>query len=415
MSTLGALLFFSIFAFSMEPSGYLIDQVADVYEPTCVDCPTSVGTMFMAKPLLFSEIESSDQISYSNCHLTLTGPDTVLTAAHCLKAWFKGTWKELALNECSKSIAVFFPKTRGYESETVKCKSVEGVQGDYTGVRQLFPDTIEITLERSLNRPFSIKEDSYFNFNENNEYVLWINTPDRNRALTKVTCNLVSDTAFSPASFWNDGAFKTLSCDNDVLSGTSGGGVFSNGKIVANISHGAENHQLSPSLFGYNEVVVSRISCFNSNDAHCVLTPEESLSYLYEYHFKAFDLAFDWHLVMYDNISKYFTYASYSYQKLETGDIIQNRGFYISCIKRQTHEVDSIALGFKIIQERLNTDYVKFDEEAKITGIYNVISSTNRSFYNSVDLIETSDFRYTDRGIEFQSDHMTLTSVPYCS
>jgi hypothetical protein len=414
------LIFISFFSYSSEPSdssepsGYLIDQVEDVYELSCEDCPASVGTMFAAEPILFSEIQSADQIKYSNCHVTLVDSKTVITAAHCVRPWFQNNWQDQAEQDCSRSFKFFFPETQGHTAETVGCESITPVPGHYTGVTQLFPDTLKITLDRDLNRQPSNLNQATLDFSEDKEFTLWINVPEKSRELTQVKCTWVSESAFSPADLWGQGAFTTLNCDHDVLSGTSGAGVFYRGDLIANVSHGAENHYLSGSLFDYDEVVVSKLSCFESESENCFMTYDESLEYLKEYHYKAFDLAFEWHDVVLQSITRHFNHGVFSYQKLETNNIIQNRGFYLNCVNRDTALGEDLVLGFKINQDRLDVNYVKYDEFARVIGVHYNLSGTMRPFHNSMELVKTNSFEVNDTFISVQSNEVPIDSIPFC-
>ena len=400
-----------------SPDTYFIDIADETFsQVSCEACPENVGKMIIARPMTLGEIKDPSDIKLHTCHFSLVAPNIVQTASHCGFAWSLGGWDDEAEGECSKVFGFYLPGGR-----VARCKRVLADSEASPNLKHTRPDTLLIEIDQSfrINEPPIVETEE-----ESHPFEIW-GSMDDEHVLEKRTCRLVENSILSPlrTAGFTDSAFLTLSCDGPIIKGFSGAGVFQNGQLVGNISQALSETGFSPSVFGNNEVTVSRQNCspdlysgMNAAPSSCFFSEDFFDQALLEVHFQPLDRESLWQQSMIDRLQKSIDGIRFSYMTHKRREVLKDRGFGPQCVSLSYYnekEDEGEMLSFiRLETEKMHQKFIHYNEFTEILGYWSMYDEDPivGSFFLGLDF-EKTNFIKLNEGLFLEQESRL---IPLC-
>lgn len=265
----------AVLAKSIEDAkGYL--KTATVSCEDKSQCPGHVGGLVYvdARKEYIPGRGEFNNVQVKVCSHQLIAPNKVLTNKHCLP---KSIMQKGA--SCSGLVKVFFPETSQFQAEEVGCVNVEDLS-EIPMTEMMIIDWAVLTLDRSVLRsvphlnknglPHGTAMNMYPTyFTETNEIVDGSYQKVVRGQIKKVTCTTKMTSVFAPTYTHHHAPNFFATCDNEIIGGNSGAGVYTQNGLSAVLNMSLKDEEMDLVHMGnvypiFNHMVAgSNLHCFS--------------------------------------------------------------------------------------------------------------------------------------------------------
>ena len=237
------------------------------------NCPSYVGSLVTYGT---KEIDGYNQKGVYQCSTQLIAPDRVLTNRHCLPN------ELLSIGaDCSKSLNVKFPSTSENGSEESFCDKVIDLSSEAKNAA-VGEDWAVLKLKKRLKRGAAVSQVRLLPdktevkafptfFSTKQHYIDGYNVGVPLGRIEKRECKTSSTNILSNAYFFEHSENLVFTCDEKVISGNSGSGLYSNNKMVGLLNSTVDNSFINELLIviGVNGSVNKGLIA-GGNNLYCI-------------------------------------------------------------------------------------------------------------------------------------------------
>lgn len=403
---------------------YVADKLDKLIERECENCPSAIGEMFIVTPAQENTGFPKENIVVESCGATLLSPTRIITAAHCAKRWLQDGWSDMAKGDCSKAFVFYFPQTSAHPFERARCKSIVSPIYLRSGNEQEEPDHLLIDLDREVQRSSFQLDPSRPQADE--IYDIWAYDWTEKKYVQRSCRALTNTSMFTPLSYYDRGAYDTLTCDGDLQPGWSGSSLTnSQGKTIGTVSFGFGETAFGTALFGYNEANISLARCVSETQSpsSCYADPADLLSALHRMYVEAIHVAVEWHAITIEMLNRASRLTRFTYVRspVAQGDFPESPAFEASCAERADNMLQTEYVVYVLgDMSTLQPKQIIFNSDSTVGGV-NVSGAYGGggNFNLGVIFKRFKPTAIRETGLYFETNDPTLPrnaiEVPFCN